>query len=264
MISFHDWIFSVYPPNSKIEGAWGPLHIVTMLLIVGAIVGFTFLFGKKSDKTKRTLLFVIVGILFAFELARRIIGFCSGVEMDFTKVMRTLLPRPWCAISVWMLMISVVVNKKFFYNFTASSAILCTIIFFAYPTVGFNNKYILFENLYSICTHALLMMGAFLLITLNFTDFDFKAGVWKEGICLATITAYTFLQIFVLQIEKDPMYFMPNGEIQEILSMDYPVYVVGYVLFLAVYFTAYYVVPYFIAKNKAKSVVESNEQVEND
>ena len=63
MISFHDWIFSVYPPNSKIEGAWGPLHIVTMLLIVGAIVGFTFLFGKKSDKTKRTLLFVIVGIL---------------------------------------------------------------------------------------------------------------------------------------------------------------------------------------------------------
>ena len=253
MISLHDWIFSVYPPNSGIEGAWGVLHIVTLVVILAIIVAMPFVFRNKGEKPRRIFIFTLAAIIFTFEVARRIIGFSRGVEMDFTAVMRTLLPRPWCAISCWCLMASVIVNKKFFYNFTAATACLCAIVFFAYPTVGFNNKYILFENLYSIVTHAALMIGAFSLLTLKFTDFDYKKGFWKELICLAVTFIYGFIEIFLLKIEADPLYFMPGNEIQEIFGMDYPVYIVLYILFLIVYFCAFYAVQHFVTKKKSEA-----------
>lgn len=253
MISLHDWIFSVYPPNSGINGTWGILHIITLIAVVAIIVAMPFLFRAKSEKTRRIVIFTIAALIFIFELSRRIINFSRGEQMDFTAVMRTFLPRPWCAISCWCFMASVIVNKKFFYNFTAATSFLCTLIFFAYPTVGFNNKYILFENLYSICTHALLMIGAITLITLKFTDFDYKKDVWKELICLAVTFVYAFIEIFLLKIEADPLYFMPGNEAQGVLGLEYPVYLVVYILFLIVYFCAFYAVQHFVMKKKSEA-----------
>ena len=164
-------------------------------------------------------------------------------------VMRTLLPRPWCAISCWCLILSAFIKKKFFYNYTAISGLLCAIVFFAYPTVGFNNKYILFENLYSIVTHSLLLTGCVSIMTLRLTDFDYRT-CWKEALCLGVTVVYAFIEIFVLGIEKDPLYFMPNGEIQEIVGMSYPLYLPLYIVFLAVWFGAYYFVTYLRQKKK--------------
>lgn len=249
-MTFHDWLFSKYPANSAMDGAWGIGHILTLVVIVGAIIALTVLLKNKSDACKRKVFVVMAAVILFFELARRLIGIADGRVVDFTTAMRTLLPRPWCAISCWLLMISVVVNKKFFYNFTAMSGILCTLVFFAYPMAGFNNKYILFENVYSIVTHSLLMIGSFTLITLKMTDFQYKTA-WKEGICLVAIFAYGFLEIFVLGIEKDPLYFMPKNDVMDIFGMSYGLYLPLYILFLCVYFSAFYLVPYFTKKRRA-------------
>lgn len=250
-MTFHDWLFSKYPAGSSIDGAWGILHIITLLVIVGAIVVITCLFKNKSEKTKRTLLISMASVILFFEIARRIIGIADGKVVDFTSAMRVLLPRPWCAISCWLLIISVFLNKRFFYNFAATCGILCTLIFFAYPMAGFNNKYILFENVYSIVTHTLLMIGSFSLITLRCTGFNPKTA-WQEGICMIVLFAYAFLEIFVLGIEKDPLYFMPANDVMDIFGMGYGLYLPLYILFLCVYFSGYYLVPYFIKKRKAK------------
>ena len=76
-----------------------------------------------------------------------------------------LLPRPGCAISVWLVMLAPIINKKGFYNFASIISILCAVIFFAYPGAGFLHKYILFEDLYSIITHSLFFIGSFLIVT---------------------------------------------------------------------------------------------------
>ena len=59
--------------------------------------------------------------------------------------------------------------------------------------------------------------------------------MWKELICYAVIFAYAFLEIFVLKIEGDPLYFMPEGDIQEILGVSYAVYLLLYSSFIIIY-----------------------------
>ena len=107
--------------------------------------------------------------------------------------------------------------------------------------MGFNNQYILFENLYSICTHALLLITSISLITLKFTEFRYKT-IWKELICLAVVFAYAFLEIYLLQIESDPLYFMPGNDVQEILGFGYPVFLIIYLVFMAIYVNVFYLI----------------------
>ncbi|MBQ8374860.1 MAG: hypothetical protein IJX98_04720 [Clostridia bacterium] len=258
MITFHDWIYSVYPAGGAVQGAWSAFHIITLIVCIGICVAIAFLIRPRSEKCRKTAIRIISGLILFFELARRIINFTRGDTMDFQLFMSRLIPRPWCAISCWLLIFAPLVNKKFFYNFTAMSALLTSVIFFAYPVVGFNNKYILFENVYSIATHCLQLIGALALITLKFTDFKYHNGgvkdsAIKELICLAAVYLYSVIEILIFGAQEDPLYYVPNGEVQTVLGMSYPVYLVCYILFIVVWFNAFYVITYLINKKKQGS-----------
>ena len=268
-MSFKDWIFSSYP-NPSISGQWGLMHILTLVFCVAVIVSVTLIFRNKSEKAKRIVLWVLAALILVFELTRRIVNLIKNTNWDATSVLYILLPRPWCAISCWATMISVLVNKKFFYNFASATSLICAIIFFAYPSVGFNNEYILFENLYSIATHSLILITSILLITLKFTKFEYK-NIWKEAICLAVILVYVFLEIYVLKIEGDPMYFMPNNDVMDILSISYGAYLPIYILFMLVYFNIFYLIDdrksvksIFVRKKKVKILTQNEKDVENE
>ena len=239
-MNFIDWINSAYP-NPHIDGQYGLLHIITMLLIAAVIITSTLLLKNKSEKNKRIFLIIIACIILFFEIARRVINFCKTTDYSFNNILRILLPRPGCAISCWLVIISVFVNKKFFYNFTSIIGLLCAVIFFAYPGVGFNNQFILFENLYSIVTHSLFLIASICLITLKFTDFKYK-NIWKELVCLAVMLVYIFLEIYVLKIESDPFYFMPGNDIQEIVGFAYEIFLLIYLAFVAIYFNLFYLI----------------------
>lgn len=239
-MTFKDWIYSSYP-NPAINGQWGLLHIITLILCVVLIVAIALIFRNKSEKAKKIVLWVLVGFILLFELSRRIINFSKATDLTLNSTLYLLLPRPWCAIACWTLIFAAIVNKKWLYNFASYSALLCALIFFAYPSVGFNNKYILFENLYSIATHSLLLVTSISLITLRFTKFEYKT-IWKDLLCLLVVLIYTFIEIYVLKIESDPMYFMPNNEVQEILGVSFPIYLVIYIAFMMVYINLFYLI----------------------
>ena len=258
-MSFSDWINSSYP-NPSIDGQWGLLHILVLILCIALIVTFALVFRKRSLKARRIVIWILVGFILLFEIARRIIIL---VKMNgggnFNDYLYTLLPRPWCAIACWSLIIATVFNKKFLYNFASMTSLLCAIIFFAYPSVGFNNKYILFENLYSIATHSLLLVTSITLITLKFTKFEYRT-IWKEGICLAVILAYVFLEIYGFKIESDPMYFMPGNDVMDILGVEYSLYLVLYIIFIIVYFNVFY----FIDDRKNVFQKQRKNNIDND
>ena len=239
-MSFEEWIFSSYP-NPPINGQWGLLHILTLVFCAIIIVALTLIFRNKSEKSKKIVLWVLVGLILIFELIRRSVNLIKADSYPIDSLLETLLPRPWCAIACWTLIASVFVNKKFFYNFGSMTALLCAIIFFAYPGVGFNNEYILFENLYSIGTHSLLLITSILLMTLNFTKFEYKT-IWKEALCYVGILIYAFIEIYLLKIEADPMYFMSGNEVMEILGVNYGVYLVIYIIFSLIYFNLFYLI----------------------
>lgn len=244
VMTFEQWVFGTID-NPPIQGQWGPLHIATMLISIACIVGFYFLVKHVQNKelTKKIIVITLASLIFFFELTSRIVYFLMNhLELGNFSVLWILLPKPWCAISCWVLMAAVVVNKRFFYNFASLSALLCSLVYFSYPGVGFNNEYILYFNLYSIVTHALLLITSITFIVLGFTKFEYK-GIWKVAICFAATFLYAFFEIFVLKIERDPLYFMPNGDIQAgILRISYGLYLFLYITVMLIYINAFYLV----------------------
>lgn len=254
LLSLYDWIYSKYPSDLAYNGQWKPLHIIILLLAISSIVGISFL--RKKDKRIKNWLIVGIGIaLVVLEFSRRIINF-SNPYFEFSSVIRDLLPRPWCAISVWSLLLCTIIDKKFFYNFTAMSGIINCIIYFAYPVAGFENKAILFESVYSIGTHTLLIIGSVSLITLGFTDFRYKRetltkGALKELIAIIILYTYALIEIYILKIEADPLFFMPGNDVEDILGIPHTLYLVIYFAFLTLYFNSFYLIP--MLKNYIKN-----------
>ena len=250
-MTFQKWIYSVYPENSVIDGRWGTLHIITLVLCV-VIIGLICCLNKKSIKTKRNVILALASLILVFEVSRRVINL-SRPDYDFssiTNLLGTLLPRPWCAISCWTVMLASVVKKTRLYNLASMCALLNALIFFAYPSVGFNHSVILFENLYSITTHALLLISSISMMTLGLTDFSISKKALWEGLGLVLMFIYAFIEIYVMKIEADPMYFMADNDVQKFLGVQYDLYLVIYVVFLIVYFGLFYLVQRLIKKNK--------------
>lgn len=248
-ITFSDWILSNYPENSSMAGQWGWRHILTMIICAIIILLLTALFDKKDESTRRKVICVLAGMILFFEISRRLINLYKTTEFTLDGLLYTLLPRPWCAISCWSIIIAAIFNKKFLYNFATMSSLLCAIIFFAYPGAGFNDKYILFENIYSISTHALLLITSITMMTLKITDFRYKSII-DELICFCVIYIYAFIEILVLKIATDPLYFMPNNEVHEILGLPYLLFLFVYIAFVFIYINLFY----FINEKKYKKI----------
>ena len=247
-MSFTEWFFGGID-NPRVENQWGPLHIGTLVVCIGLILAFNFLVkrAKNPDKLRKGIVYTLAGAIAFFEIASRFmylmkLYYFHQPEMNGTGLLWILLPKPWCAISCWLLVACVFVKKAWFYNFSALSALLCSFIFFCYPGPGYNNVHLLFDNWYSILTHALLLTMSITLIALKFTDFRYR-DIWKLGIGFVLTFAYGFLQIYVLKTQTDPMYFMPGGDIQAgILGIDYGLYLFLYIALLLIYINAFYLI----------------------
>lgn len=240
-MTFKEWICSSYAnPAAPGDGVFGLLHIITLVLCAAMVVVSTILLRNKSEKAKRIFLFVLAMIILFFGIIRRIVGLCTK-ELNFNTIMYILLPRPGCAISCFLVILATIFNKKTWYNFSSIVGLICAIIFFAYPGAGFTNKYILFEQLYSIVTHSLFFVMSILFMTLGLTEFRYKS-IWKELIAFVIILIYSFIEIYILKINADPFYFMPNNEVQEIVGMGYTLYAVLYGIFMVVYINLFYLI----------------------
>ena len=252
-MSFYDCLFRQID-NPWIPKQWGFLHILTLVICASLIISFYFIVkkSKNKEKVRKIIILTLASLIAFFEIASRVVYFIKRyhlhtVDMTGLNALWIILPKPWCAIACWALVASVIVNKKFFYNYASLTALLCSLIFFAYPGVGFNNKYILWDNFYSISTHALLLIMSISLITLNFTEFKYKE-IWKLAICFVLTYVYGLLEIYVLKtngvsIQSDPMYFMPNGDIQQnILKISWPLYITLYIVVILVYVNVFYII----------------------
>ena len=51
-MTFHDWLFSIYPPDAVINGRWGTLHICVILLCI-TIIGLIALLRNKDEAVPR-------------------------------------------------------------------------------------------------------------------------------------------------------------------------------------------------------------------
>lgn len=251
-MTFKEWLLGP-KENPSMNNQWGALHISTLLICIALIIAFAFIFRNKDEKVRRRVIIVLASIILFFEITRRLINSYTNIEMTFNSFLYHLLPRPWCAISCWCIIIAVFSKKQFMYNAACYTSLLCAIIFFAYPSAGYNNQYITFANTYSICTHMLLLITSITFITLKFTKFNYKE-MWKDLIVVGIIFVYSVLEIWVLNISSDPLYYMPDNDVQNIVGLGYGLYVVLYFVFIAVYINMFYLISDF---NTAKEYIQN-------
>lgn len=240
---FINWLKSTYQgqvmPVS--EWLWKGLHLWTFISCVLVIVLLALIFRKKSVHSKRMVIIILASFILFFELARRVINLTWKFDGSLPNLLSIILARPWCAISCWLIIFAVIFNKKTLYNVASVSALLCAVLFFIYPGVGFKMEIMQFEATYSISTHSLLFVTSITFMTLKFCDFSYK-NFLKYILFFSGIFAYAFFEIFILKIEDDPMYFMPNGEIRDILGMSYTSYIILYIIFLILYFNIFFII----------------------
>lgn len=254
-MTFRQWLLDDNFDNPSINGQWKALHIITLVICIALIIGVTLLLKNKDDKIKRRALLIISSILLFFEIARRIVNIINPITFTKYNLLWVLLPRPGCAISVWLVMLSPFINKKWFYNFTSIVSILCGVFFFAYPGAGFLHKYIQFEDLYSIVSHSLFFVGAFLIVTLKLAKFNYR-DIKYELVSFVGLVGYSLLEMFVFTknskgdpLELDPFYILANNEVQEIVGLkSHTLYLVLYILFIIIYIGAFY----FFSRKKVK------------
>ena len=82
-MTFHDWIYSAYPENSVINGRWGTLHIITVILCVIAIVLIALL-NKKSLKFRQNVIVILASLILLFEITRRCVTFQKVIMASIT------------------------------------------------------------------------------------------------------------------------------------------------------------------------------------
>ena len=114
--------------NPKLENyLYGTRHIIMLVCVAIATLLLALLFYKKSEKAKKVLFRVLVGILIFFEISSRIVNFAILETWTVTEVAKILLPMHICSVMVWMLIISAFVKNKTFNNFVVTGGILATI-----------------------------------------------------------------------------------------------------------------------------------------
>ena len=253
------WFFEQNIDNPWEGNQWGIFHILTLVFIALIAVGIWLLYkySKNKEKYKKTVLITLASLIALLEVLIRIqyftrLYYFKDPAVGHMDPFWIMMPKPWCAVACWLLIASPIVNKKFFYNFSCITAMLCSLVFFAYPGVGYNNVHNLFGNMYSIVTHALLLITSISLITLRFTEFKYE-NIWKVGVSFAATFIYGPIEIFIFKFEghSDPMYFMPGGDIQaDILGIPYGLYIAIYILFIVIFINAFYGITLLITKKK--------------
>ena len=106
-------IYSITPDGSDVNGAWKLPHILTLIGCILTVIALAFVFRKKDKKTRTLVIRILIGLILFFEIARRVINFVKGGHDSLNDVLYTLLPRPWCALSCWAMIVAMFVNKKF-------------------------------------------------------------------------------------------------------------------------------------------------------
>lgn len=247
-MSFVEWFLGKIN-NPTINNQWGPLHITVLVSCIVATILIGCIFGKTSRRTRKIVLYTLVSFLILFEVTRRVKNLINMTEFTWNDFMYIMLPRPWCAISSFSIIFSTFSKSTNYKNFACIISLLCALVFFAYPEAGFNSTYITFEQLYSICTHSLLLIVSISLMTLKFTKFDYKT-IWKELIFFGLVYLYAFAEIYILDIATDPLYFMPNNDVQDVLGMNFGLYMITYVVFIAIFISSFYAITYLCNKKR--------------
>ncbi len=204
--------------------------IAVVLLAIVAVIVFLFI----SKKAQNIILYCVASIyLFSYVLISisRIIRGTFSVD--------TILPFDFCGIVIWATMIAVFFRQKWLNEFIAVGGLFASVVFIAFPEVGFGAATLHFDDLYSIVIHDLMFITSIIYFFPRFSDLRWQT-LYRQAICFG----FCCLEATILDywIYPDSNYmFLKNSPININLGR-FP-----YIIVLAIVMISYVVGVYFVA-----------------
>lgn len=217
-------------------------HLITLALAIIATIVLVLAFKNKSDKTKRVVLWVFFAIFLAFEILSRVFNIIKGGDL-----FKILAPMHFCSIMVWIIIVSIALNKKPLYSISALGGLLATTAYLLYPAVGLNVEVLNFSAFYSIFSHTLGFVASVWLIACGFTSYKFK-NMWHSLVFAGAVIGYSAILNFVIYPGENYMYYVKNPFPFEIGAW----FQVLYAAVVLTYISIFYVTYYFVKKHKNK------------
>ena len=256
-MSFKDWWTNENNPSlPKSEYMFGTRHILMLAIAILSAIIISIVFYKKSEKSKRIVLTILISVLLFFEITSRAVNLIIAKEYTFENIFKIILPLHICSVAVCTIIISWFTKQKELINFSAIAGLLATIAFLLFPAVGINKTYISFTCLYSIVSHVTGFLVSILLMTLGFAKFYFK-DMWKTYLCFALMFLWGAVVDFLILPGADYMY-LRNDPLELNLSFPYHILYLGIILF---YITTFYAIYYFILRQKTKPATKDQTQL---
>ena len=247
-MTFHDWWTNENNPSiAKEDYLFGARHIIMLVVAISLAIILSIVFRKKSNKTKNILMTILVSVLLFFEIASRVVNLIIETDYSWQNIFKIILPLHICSVAVVLIIIGFFSKNKTLINFSTIIGILATVAFLLYPAVGINKTYISFTCLYSITSHVTGFVVSILLINLGYAKFEFK-DIWKVFLGFAIMFSWGALVDFAILPGSDYMY-LRNDPLE--LNLNFPYHII-YVIILAVYITAFYLVSWIIQRCKNK------------
>lgn len=252
-MTFSDfWTDKNNPSLPKAEYLYGTRHIVVLILTLVAIIALTWIFYKRSEKTKQTLFYVFASILLFFEIASRVVNLIIEESYTLESVVKILLPMHMCSVMVWVFIIAIFTKNQCLLNFGVIGGGLATLAFLLYPAVGLNKTYMSFTCIYSTFSHMLGFITVILLMTLKRVRFEFKK-IWQPFLCFGVMFGYGALLNWVIFPGSDYMY-LRNDPLE--LNLPFPYHIL-YLVIIAVYISLFYIVNWLIRKARDRRIAKA-------
>ncbi len=149
-----------------------------LALNVLLIVVITLLFKNKSEKTKSIVILSISLFNIIFWIAYKIVLWIGNKDLASTGFQFNIwreLPFQLCNISLILVPVGLLLNKKTFYAYGFYVGVLGAFMAVTFPCLGFCNTSILgLHNIGFYGTHGIIMVVGILLVTLGFLKPSFE------------------------------------------------------------------------------------------
>lgn len=238
------------------EYAYTGKHFLVLGLALLATIGVFFLFRKLTDKQRIKFLKVVAWVMIACEILSRIsklLYFADLGKLTLGQAVQIILPIHFCSVIIWVLIISILTDYKPLLSFGVICGFFGCLVYLLYPAEGLGASFIHLRAFNSIFTHSVGFVICVNMLIYKMIKLDIK-DMWKTFVLLACMVIWAGIMNWIFPYDTNGnlnnyMFMMenPTG-----INTGFIPYQLVFALLAIVVFSSFYLIPYWINKNKLK------------
>ena len=243
----------VIPSKSAVERMPAAILLSVFITVLLLLIRISVYYAKNSCKVNEQKPEKCLPNVIILSKISKLIYFADLGKLTFAQAIQTILPIHFCSIIIWVIIIAILIDYKPMISFGAVCGLLGTLVYLLYPAEGLGASFIHFRAFSSIFTHSVGFVLCFNLFAFKYVKLEIK-DMWKTFVLLASMVVYCAIMNLLFPYDA-------NGNLNNYLFMvknPTPIdtgvipYQIVFMLIACIFFASFYLIPYFIKKQKLK------------